>query len=42
MDPWPVVFLILFWPGPVGLVIFLAGLGVYYWGRSRYRLSEQA
>lgn len=37
MDTWLTLFLVLFWCGPVGLGIFLMGLGVYYWGRSRAR-----
>jgi hypothetical protein len=41
MDSWLVAFLVLFWTGPIGLGVFLAGLGVYYWGMSRYRLSKQ-
>jgi hypothetical protein len=35
MPEWLFWFLILFWPGPIGLGIFLAGLGVFLWGRSR-------
>jgi hypothetical protein len=26
-----------FWSGPIGLGVFLAGLGVLFWGISRYR-----
>jgi hypothetical protein len=35
------VFMILSWAGPIGLGIFLAGLGVYYWGRSLYEKSKK-
>jgi hypothetical protein len=35
MPEWLVWFLLLSWGGPIGLGIFLAGLGVYYWGLSR-------
>jgi len=35
MDSGLVLFLILFWCGPVGLGFFLMGLGVYYWGRAQ-------
>ena len=31
MDLW----LALFWTGPIGLGIFLAGLGVLFWGISK-------
>lgn len=33
MDIW----LALFWTGPIGIGIFLAGLGVLFWGISRLR-----
>jgi hypothetical protein len=42
MPEWLFWFLILFWPGPIGLGVFLAGLGVFFWGQSRMRKSEQA
>ena len=29
--------LALFWTGPVGIGIFLAGLGVLFWGASKFR-----
>lgn len=35
MDPWLVLLLVLFWCGPIGLGAMLAGLGVYYWGKSK-------
>jgi hypothetical protein len=35
MSAWLVIFLILFWCGPIGLGIFLAGLGVFYWGKAQ-------
>jgi hypothetical protein len=25
-------FLVLFWTGPIGIGLFLAGLGVLFWG----------
>lgn len=34
-------FLTLSWGGPIGLAIFLAGLGIYYWGRSLYNKSKK-
>jgi len=42
MDTWLVLFLILFWSGPIGLGFFLMGLGVYYWGRSLYEKSKKS
>jgi len=35
MNSWMALFLVLFWCGPIGLGVFLSGLGVYYWGRSK-------
>lgn len=35
MDIWLVIFVLLFWCGPIGLGAFLAGLGVYYWGKAQ-------
>ena len=35
------VFMILSWAGPIGLGIFLAGLGVYYWGRGYHEKSKK-
>jgi hypothetical protein len=29
--------LALFWTGPIGVGVFLAGLGVLFWGISRFR-----
>jgi hypothetical protein len=37
MDLW----LVLFWTGPIGLGIFLAGLGVLFWGIAQARESEK-
>ena len=37
MDTWLVIFLAVFWSGPIGLGIFLAGLGVFFWGQSRLK-----
>jgi len=28
-------FLILYWTGPIGIGVFLAGLGVLFWGISK-------
>ena len=36
MDTWLVMFLSLFWCGPIGLGVFLAGLGVFYWGKAQF------
>lgn len=33
MDIW----MALFWTGPIGIGIFLAGLGVLFWGISKIR-----
>ncbi len=41
MDMWTVVFLVLFWPGPIGLGIFLACIGVYYWGLAKKKEAEK-
>jgi hypothetical protein len=37
MDLW----LALFWTGPIGIGIFLAGLGVLFWGIAQARKSEK-
>ncbi len=37
MDLW----LALFWTGPIGLGIFLMGLGVLFWGIAQARKTEQ-
>lgn len=29
-------FLILYWTGPIGIGVFLAGLGVLFWGISKF------
>jgi len=39
MNTWLVQFLLFFWCGPIGLGIFLAGLGVFLWGKAQ--LSRQ-
>lgn len=36
MDMW----LVFFWTGPIGIGIFLAGLGVLFWGISQNRKSK--
>ena len=36
-----VLFLTITWAGPMGLGLFLAGLGVYYWGRAQDRKAKQ-
>jgi hypothetical protein len=33
MDMW----IVLFWTGPIGLGVFLAGLGVLFWGISQMK-----
>jgi hypothetical protein len=40
MAPWLVALLVPFWPGPIGLGFFLAGLGIYYWGLAHCRQSK--
>lgn len=40
MNEW--VFVLLFWAGPIGLVFFFLGLGVFYWGRSLYLKSKNS
>lgn len=40
MPEWLVWFLILSWAGPMGLGVFLAGLGVFFWGQARMRESQ--
>lgn len=36
MDIW----VALFWTGPIGIGIFLAGLGVLFWGISKMRNKQ--
>jgi hypothetical protein len=31
------IWMALFWTGPIGIGIFLAGLGVLFWGISKVR-----
>ena len=42
MDMWLVIFLATFWCGPIGLGIFLMGLGVFYWGKARADSTKPA
>lgn len=42
MPDWMVWFGIFFWSGPIGLGIFLAGLGVFYWGQGQLKKAEKA
>ncbi len=35
MDIW----LALFWTGPIGIGVFLAGLGVLFWGISKLKAT---
>lgn len=35
-----ILFMILSWGGPIGLGVFLGGLGIYYWGNSHDRRSK--
>jgi hypothetical protein len=37
MDLW----LALFWTGPIGVGVFLAGLGVLLWGIAHFRQTEK-
>jgi hypothetical protein len=37
MDLW----LVLFWTGPIGIGIFLAGLGVLFWGISKAQQTKK-
>lgn len=37
MPEWLIWFLLLFWSGPLGLGVFLAGLGVFFWGQSKVK-----
>ena len=34
-------FPLLFWSGPIGLGVFLAGLGVLFWGIGRAREADK-
>jgi hypothetical protein len=36
MDMW----LAFFWTGPIGVGVFLAGLGVLLWGISQYKKKQ--
>jgi hypothetical protein len=42
MPDWIVWFGIFFWSGPIGLGVFLAGLGVFYWGQGQLKKAEKA
>ena len=35
------LFLILFWTGPIGIGVFLMGLGVLFWGSSKVPKKEK-
>ena len=35
------LFLALFWTGPVGIGFFLMGLGVLFWGISRFEQARK-
>lgn len=35
------IWLALYWTGPVGVGVFLAGLGVLFWGISRLQGKEK-
>lgn len=37
MDLW----LALFWTGPIGVGVFLAGLGVLFWGIGQVRTKKE-
>jgi hypothetical protein len=34
------IWLTLFWTGPVGIGVFLAGLGVLFWGIAQARKNK--
>jgi len=42
MDSGLAMFVLLFWTGPIGLGVFLAGLGVFYWGRAKLDETGEA
>ena len=42
MPEWLIWFLIFSWGGPLGLGVFLAGMGVFYWGQSRMKQAQKA
>jgi hypothetical protein len=35
MEGWLLQFLTMSWGGPIGLGVFLAGLGVFFWGSAQ-------
>lgn len=35
------LWLVLFWTGPIGVGIFLMGLGVLFWGIAKVRKLEK-
>lgn len=35
------LWLVLFWSGPIGIGMFLAGLGVFFWGVSKVQASSK-
>lgn len=37
MDLW----LALYWSGPIGIGVFLAGLGILFWGIAHVRQTEK-
>jgi len=33
-------FIVLFWSGPIGIAVFLMGLGVLFWGISQVQKKK--
>ncbi|MEI7615291.1 MAG: hypothetical protein WCJ54_01155 [Actinomycetota bacterium] len=35
------LFVVLFWSGPIGIGVFLMGLGVLFWGISKMKSADK-
>jgi len=35
------LFVVLFWSGPIGIGVFLMGLGVLFWGISKMKNADK-
>jgi len=35
------MFIVLFWSGPIGIAVFLMGLGVLFWGISKMSKKKE-
>jgi len=35
------LFVVLFWSGPIGIGVFLMGLGVLFWGISKMKNTDK-